>query len=67
MIQGGDSNRFGQKKMSISGDLDTGTLVADKVLDQFGTVKSLRQLDDEAFVKGRSSVMRTQSEEVMST
>ena len=53
--------------MSISGDLDTGTLVADKVLDQFGTVKSLRQLDDEAFVKGRSSVMRTQSEEVMPT
>ena len=35
---------------------------ADKVSDQFGTVEYLRQLDDEAFAKGRSSVMRTQSE-----
>ena len=48
------------KKMSISGD--TGTLVANKASDQFSTVESLRQLDDEAFVKSRSSVMRTQSE-----
>ena len=50
------------KKRSISGDLDTGVLVADKVSDQFGTVESSRQLDDYAFVKGRSSVTRTQSE-----
>ena len=49
-------------KMSISGDLDTWALAADKVSDQFGTVEYLRQLDDEAFAKGRSSVMRTQSE-----
>ena len=48
--------------MSISGDLDRGALVADKVSDQFGTVESLKQLDNEAFVKGRSSVTRTQSE-----
>ena len=40
------------KKMSISGDLDTGAMVADKVYDQFGTVECLRQLDDEVFVKG---------------
>ena len=39
------------KKMSVSGDLDTGTLVANMVSDQFGTVESLRQLDDQAFVK----------------
>ena len=49
-------------KMSISGDLDTGALVVDKVSDQFGTVESLRQLDDQVFVKGRSRVTRTQSE-----
>ena len=30
--------------------------------DQFGTVKSSRQLDDEAFAKGRSSVTRAKSE-----
>ena len=48
------------KKMSISGD--TGTLVANKASDQFSTVESSRQLDDEAFVKSRSSFMRTQSE-----
>ena len=48
-------------KMSISRDLDTGALVADKVSDQFGTVESSRQLDDEGFVKGRSSVTWTQS------
>ena len=51
------------KKMSISGDLDTGALVADKVSDQFGTVESSRQLDDEAFVRGRLSVTRRQSED----
>ena len=39
--------------MSISGDLDTGVLVAQKVSDQFGTVESSRQLDDQAFVKSR--------------
>ena len=50
------------KKMSISGDLDTGTLLAGKVSDQFGTVESSRELDDQAFVKGRSGVTRTQSE-----
>ena len=50
------------KKMSISGDLDTWTLVADKVSDQFRTAESSGQLDDEEFVKGRSSVMGTQSE-----
>ena len=50
------------KKMSVSGDLDTWTLVADKVSDQFRTVESSGQLDDEEFVKGRSSVMGTQSE-----
>ena len=49
-------------KMSISRDLDTEALVADKVSDQFGTVESSRQLDDEEFVKGRSSVTWTQSE-----
>ena len=49
------------KKMSISGDLDTGALVADEVSDQFGTVESSRQSDDEEFVKGKSVVMRTQS------
>ena len=43
-------------KTSICRDLDTGALVADKVSDQFGTVESSRQLDDEGFVKGRSSV-----------
>ena len=48
--------------MSISGGLDTVTLVADKVSDQFRTVESSRQLDDEEFVKDRSSVMGTQSE-----
>ena len=48
--------------MPISGDLDTWALVAEKVSDQFGTVEFLKQLDDEAFVKGRSSVTRTQSE-----
>ena len=48
-------------KMSICRDLDTGALVADKVSDQFGTVESSRQLDDEGFVKGRSSVTWTQS------
>ena len=48
--------------MPISGDLDTGALVADKVFDQFGTVAFLRKIDDEAFVKDISSVMRTQSE-----
>ena len=47
--------------MSISGDLETGALVADKVSDQFGTVQSSRKLDDEPFVEGRSSVTRTQS------
>ena len=47
--------------MSISGDVDTGALVADKVSDQFGTVESSRQLDDQGFDKGRSSVTRTQS------
>ena len=36
------------KKMSISGDLGTGDLVADKVSDQFRTVESSRQLCDEA-------------------
>ena len=41
------------KKMSISGDLGTGDLVADKVSDQFRTVESSRQLCDEAFVTGR--------------
>ena len=50
------------KKMSVSGDLDTWTLVADKVSDQFRTAESSGQLDDEEFVKGRSSVMGTQSE-----
>ena len=50
------------KKMSISGDLDTGTLAVDKVSDQFGTGESSRQLNDEAFNRGRSSVTRTQSE-----
>ena len=50
------------KKMSISGDLDREALVADKVSDQFCAVESLKQLDNEAFVKGRSSVTRTQSE-----
>ena len=49
------------KKMSINGDLDTGDLT-DKVSDQFGTVESSRQLDYQAFGKGRSSFMRTQSE-----
>ena len=44
------------KKMSISGYLNTEALIADKVSDQFGT------FDDQAFVKGRSSVTRTQSE-----
>ena len=39
-----------------------GTLAADKVSDEYGTVETLRQLDDEAFNRGRSSVMRTQSE-----
>ena len=48
--------------MSITGDLDTGALVADKVSNQFGTVECSRQLDDEAFIRGRSSVTRTQSE-----
>ena len=48
--------------MSITGDLDTGALVADKVSDQFGTVECSRQLDDEAVIRGRSSVTRTQSE-----
>ena len=48
--------------MPISGDLGTGALEADKVSDQFGTVESSRQLDYQAFVKGRSSVTRTQSE-----
>ena len=48
------------KKMSVSGD--TGTLVANKASDQFSTVESSRQLDDEAFVKSRSSFMRIQSE-----
>ena len=38
------------KKMSISGDLDTGALVAEEVSDQFGTVESSRQSDDEVFV-----------------
>ena len=42
------------EKMSISGDLNAGALVADKVSDQFGTVESLRQLHDEAFIRGRS-------------
>ena len=37
-------------------------MAADKISDQFGTVESSRQLDDQAFVKGRSSVTRTQSE-----
>ena len=47
--------------MSISGDLNKGALVADKVSDQFGTVESSRQLDDQAFaMKARSSVTRTQ-------
>ena len=32
------------KRMSISGDLDTGAFVADKVSDWFGTVESLRQI-----------------------
>ena len=50
------------KKMPISGDLDTGALVADKVSGQFGAVGSSRQLGDQGFVKGRSSVTRTQSE-----
>ena len=50
------------KKMSISGDMDKGALIVDKVSDQLGTVESTRQLDEEAFVKGRSSVTRTQSE-----
>ena len=50
------------KKMSISGDLDTEALVIDKVPDQFGTVESSRQLDDQAFVGGRSSVTWTRSE-----
>ena len=50
------------KKTSISGDLDTAGLVADKVSDEFGTVESWRELDDETFVKDRSSVTRTQSE-----
>ena len=48
--------------MSISENLDTGALVADKLSDQFGTVESSKQLDDEAFVKSRSSVTGTQSE-----
>ena len=54
------------KKMSISGDLDTGTLLAGKVSDQFGTIESSRELDDQAFDQapdqGRSGVTRTQSE-----
>ena len=50
------------KRMSISGDLDTGPLVAGKVSDWFGTVESSRQLDYQAFVKGRSSVTRTRSD-----
>ena len=48
--------------MSISGDLDTGASVAHKVFDQFGTIESSRQVDDQAFFKGRSSARRTQSE-----
>ena len=48
--------------MSIRENLDTGALVADKLSDQFGTVESSKQLDDEAFVKSRSSVTGTQSE-----
>ena len=36
-------------------------MVADNVSDQFGTVESV-EADDEAFVKGRSRVTRTQSE-----
>ena len=48
--------------MSIIEDLYTGALVADKISDQFGTVESSRQVDDEAFVKGRSSVTSAQSE-----
>ena len=50
------------KKISISENLDTGALVADKVSDQTGTIESLRQLDDPAFAKSRSSITRTQSE-----
>ena len=38
------------RKMSISGDLDTWDLVADKVSHQFDTVESSRQLEDQAFV-----------------
>ena len=64
VIQSGDS-LTDLVKMSISGYLDTGALVADKVSDQFGNVESSRQLDDQAFVKGRSSVMRTQSEDYL--
>ena len=50
------------QKISISKVLDNRVLVEDKVSDQFGTVKSSRQLDDEAFAKGRSSFTRAQSE-----
>ena len=50
------------KKISISENLDTGALVADKVSDQIATIESLRQLDDQAFTKCKSSVTRTQSE-----
>ena len=49
VIQSGDS-LTDLVKMSISGYLDTGALVADKVSDQFGNVESSRQLDDQAFV-----------------
>lgn len=48
--------------MSISGDLDTEALVSGNVSNQFGTNESSRQLDDQAVVKGRSSVMKTQLE-----
>ena len=49
-------------KISTSEDLDTEVLAEDKISDQCGTDESLRQLDDHAVVKGRSSVIRTQSE-----
>ena len=37
-------------------------MVAGKVSDQSGIVESSRQLDDQTFVKSRSSVNRTQAE-----
>lgn len=50
------------KKMSISGDLGTGALLAGKVSNQFSTNESSRQLDDQEVANGQPSVTRKQSE-----